>query len=107
VPAVEAVNVEEHVAVAPVPDRVHVVNVPVTPVSAIVTVPDGVIAVPGEVSVTVTLQVEPWLITTGEVQLTVVEVARRLTVSDIVAEPLPALFVAVTLTVKVPVFAYV
>ena len=79
VPAVEAVNVEEHVAVAPVPDRVHVVNVPVTPVSAIVTVPLGVIAVPSDVSVTVTLQAEPWLITTGEAQVTAVVVVRLFT----------------------------
>ena len=41
--------------------------------------PVGVIGVPGEVSVTVTVQVEPWLIATGEVQLTVVVVARLLT----------------------------
>jgi hypothetical protein len=59
VPEVDAVKVDEHVAVAPVPDRLHVVKVPVTPVSAMVTVPDGVIAVPGDVSVTVTLHVEP------------------------------------------------
>ena len=78
-PVVEAVNVEEQVAVAPVPDRVQVVNVPVTPVSAIVTVPDGVIAVPGDVSVTVTLQAEPWLITTGEAQVTAVVVVLGLT----------------------------
>ena len=75
----DAVNVEEHVAVAPVPARVHVVNVPVTPVSAIVTVPDGVIAVPGEVSVTMTLHAEPWLITTGEAQVTAVVVVLGLT----------------------------
>ena len=72
-------KVELHVAEAVVPARVHVVKVPVTPVSDRATVPVGVIAVPGEVSVTVTLHVEPWLITTGVVQLTVVVVARLLT----------------------------
>jgi hypothetical protein len=43
-------------------------------------VPEGVVDVPGEVSVTVTVHADPWLITTGVLQLTVVEVARRFTV---------------------------
>jgi hypothetical protein len=76
---VVAVNVEVHVAEAVVPDRLHVVNVPVTPVSESVTVPVGVLVVPAAVSVTVTVQVDAWLATTGVVQLTVVEVARLLT----------------------------
>ena len=59
---------------------VHVVNVPVTPLSVRPIVPVGVMNVPTEVSITVTVHVEPWLITTGEVQLTVVVVARLLTV---------------------------
>jgi len=47
------------VADAVVPARVHVLKPPlVTPVSETVTVPVGVIAVPGEVSVTVTVHVE-------------------------------------------------
>ena len=75
----EAVNVDEQVAVAPVPDNVQTVKDPVTPVSARVTVPLGVMAVPGEVSVTVTLHAEPWLITTGEAQVTAVVVARLFT----------------------------
>jgi len=79
VPAVDAVKVEVHVADAVVPARVHVVKVPVTPVSVSATVPVGVMNVPGEVSVTVTVQVDPWLTTTGVVQLTVVVVARGLT----------------------------
>ncbi len=78
-PEVDAVKVEVQVADAIVPASVQVVNDPVTPVSLRATVPVGVIAVPGEVSVTVTLHVEPWLITTGVVQLTVVVVARGLT----------------------------
>ena len=68
-----------HVADAVVPARVHVVNVPVTPVSLRVTAPVGVMNVPADVSVTVTVHVEPWLITTGVVQETVVVVTRGLT----------------------------
>lgn len=79
VPAVDAVKVDVHVAEAVVPARVHVVNVPVTPVSLRVTVPVGVVAPVAEVSVTVTLQVDPWLITTGVVQETVVVVVCGLT----------------------------
>jgi len=84
--AVVAVKVEVQVADAVVPARVHVVNVPVTPVSLRVTVPVGVMNVPAEVSVTVTLQVEPWFATTGVAQLTVVVVALGLT--TILAVPL-------------------
>ena len=55
-----AVKVEVHVAEAVVPVKVHVVNDPVTPVSVRATVPVGARNVPAvEVSVTVTLQVEP------------------------------------------------
>jgi len=79
VPEVVAVKVEVHVADAVVPAKVQVVNDPVTPVWLNATVPVGVMNVPAEESVTVTLQVEPWLITTGVVQLTVVVVARGLT----------------------------
>jgi len=73
------VNVEVQVAEAVVPARVQVVKDPVTPVWLRATVPVGVMKVPAEVSVTVTVHVEPWLITTGVVQLTVVVVARGLT----------------------------
>jgi len=73
------VKVEVQVADAVVPANVHVVKVPVTPVSVRATVPDGVMNVPGEVSATVTVHVEPWLTTTGVVQDTVVVVARLLT----------------------------
>jgi len=74
VPAVVAVKVDMHVAEAVVPARVQVVNNPVTPFSVSVTVPVGVVAPVEEVSITVTVQVEPWLTTTGVVQLTVVVV---------------------------------
>jgi len=72
VPEVDAVNVEVQVAEAVVPARVQVVKVPVTPVSLRATVPVGVMNVPAALSVTVTLQVEPWFTTTGVVQVTVV-----------------------------------
>ena len=89
VPEVDAVTVEVQVAEAVVPARVHVVNDPVTPVSLRATVPVGVTNVPAaELSVTVTLQVDPWLITTGVVQLTVVVVVRGLT--TMLAVPLEA-----------------
>jgi hypothetical protein len=81
-------KVEVHVAEAVVPLRLQVVKVPpVMPVSDRATVPVGVRNVPAvDVSVTVTVHVEPWLATTGVVQLTVVEVVRGLT--TILAVPL-------------------
>ena len=85
VPAVDAVKVELQVADAVVPASVHVVNVPVTPVSLRATVPVGVRKVPAvEVSVTVTLHVDPWPVLTGLVQLTVVVVILGLTVTLVV-----------------------
>src|SRR3979490_2413044 len=62
------------------------VNEPVAPVDVNATVPVGVVAVPGEVSVTVAVQVEAWPTTTGEVQETAVAVARRLTVMLLLPE---------------------
>ncbi len=81
VPEVVAVNVAEQVDDAVVPDSVQVVNVPASPFSLNATVPAGVTNDPAEVSVTVTLHVEPWLITAGVAQLMVVEFARRVTVT--------------------------
>ena len=73
------------VADAVVPANVHVVKEPVTPVSLRATVPVGVRNVPAvEVSVTVTVHVEAWLIATGVVQLTVVLVVRGFTVMLVV-----------------------
>ena len=64
-----------------VPDNVQVpVNALVTTLLDTVTVPDGVMNVPGEVSVTVTVHSEPWLIATGDAQETVVVVVRWVTV---------------------------
>jgi hypothetical protein len=76
---VVAVNVEMHVAEAVVPANVHVVKLPVTPVWPRDTVPVGVVAPIADVSVTVTLQVDPWLITTGLEQATVVVVGWAVT----------------------------
>ena len=56
------------------------VNVLVTTLLDTVTVPVGVMNVPGEVSVTVTVHSEPWLIATGDAQETVVVVVRWVTV---------------------------
>ena len=78
-PEVDAVKVEVQVADAVVPARVQVVKDPVTPVSLRATVPVGVTKAPTEVSVTVTVQVEPWLITTGLVHVIVVVVVRTWT----------------------------
>ena len=80
----DAVKVEVHVAEAVVPAKVQVVKDPVTPVWLKPTVPVGVMKVPAEVSVTVTLHVEPWLITTGVVHETVVVVTRGFTTTLVV-----------------------
>ena len=63
--------------------RVHVVELkdPAGPVSVKVTMPVGVMIVPVEVSVTVVVHEEAWLITTGVVQTTAVEVVRGFTVT--------------------------
>jgi hypothetical protein len=81
---VDAVKVEVHVAEDVVPASVHVVNDPVTPVSESATVPVGVVVDPVDVSVTVTVHVDAWLIATGVVQLTVVEVAIGVTTTLVV-----------------------
>jgi hypothetical protein len=86
------VNVEVHVAEAVLPARVHVVKDPVTPVSDSVKVPVGVVAIE-DVSVTVTAQVDGWLMTTGVVQLTVVVVPCGLT-TMLVVPLLPAWLVS-------------
>jgi len=56
-------------------------NEPAGPVSVKVTVPVGVMIVPGEVSLTVAVQEDAWPITTGLVQTTAVEVLRLFTVT--------------------------
>jgi len=91
VPAVDAVNVLVHVAVPAVAlaVRVQVVKVPVTPVTAKVTAPVGVMTAPVDASTTVAVQVDPWLMTTGLVQVTLVVVARLFTVTLVAALVLP------------------
>jgi hypothetical protein len=89
------VYVTEHVAVPAVALAARVqlaagVNVPVELLTK-VALPVGVITVPAEVSVTVAVQLVPWLTTMDEgVQTTVVEVVRGLTVKvNAVAVALP------------------
>jgi hypothetical protein len=79
VPVAVAVKVTEQLPDA----RAHVVELkdPAGPVSVNVTVPVGVVMVPGEVSVTVAVQDDATPTTTGLVQTTAVEVVRRLTVT--------------------------
>jgi len=91
VPAVEAVKVLVHVAVPAVAlaARVQVVKVPVTPVTAKVTAPVGVMTAPVDASTTVAVHVEPWLMTTGLVHVTLVVVARVFTVTEVAALVLP------------------
>ena len=93
-------NVEVQVAVPVVVPaaKPHVVNVLVTPEAASDIVPEGVIAVPRDVSVTVTVQAEPWLITTGEAQETLVVVVRLLIVTEVLT-PLLSVHFAVSLDV--------
>ena len=63
--------------------------VPVTIANS--TVPAGVLAVPAALSVTVAIQVEAWLMKTGVVHETAVEVVRLLTVMVLEVDgPLPA-----------------
>jgi len=64
--------------------RVHGFGVPRVPLPVTIansTVPAGVLAVPAAVSVTVAVQVEAWLMKTGVVQLTAIEVVRSVTVT--------------------------
>ena len=90
VPLAEGVNVTLQLPET----RVHGFGVPRVPVPLTIanrTVPAGVLAVPAAVSVTVAVHVEAWLMKTGVVQLTAVEVVRLLTVMVLEVDgPLPA-----------------
>jgi len=79
VPVAVAVNVTEQLPET----KAQVVELkePAGPVSVNVTVPVGVMIVPGEVSLTVAVHDEAWPTTTGLVQTTAVEVVRGLTVT--------------------------
>jgi hypothetical protein len=93
-PAAEGVNVTEHVDVPTVAlaTRVHglgVPNVPAAPALVKVTEPEGLLAPAPLVSTTVAVQVEAWLIGTDEgAQTTVVDVVRRVPVTDPLVAPL-------------------
>ncbi len=78
-PVAVAVKVTEQLPDA----RAHVVelNEPAGPVSVKVTVPVGVVTVPGDVSVTVAVHDDACPTTTGLVQTTAVEVLRLFTVT--------------------------
>src|SRR5260370_1080159 len=90
VPAAEPVNVTLQLPAT----RVHGLGVPRLPVPVTIvnsTVPAGVLAVPAAESVTVAVHVDAWLMKTGVVQLTAVDVVRRFTVIVFeVVGPLPA-----------------
>lgn len=82
------VYVTVHVAEAVVPDSAHgPLKVPVL-LEARPTVPAGVMKVPGEVSVTVTVQLDAVATVMGDVQLTLVVVVLGLTIM-LVVELLP------------------
>ncbi len=67
VPDAEGVNFTPQLAVEPFPTKVQLVTLklPVTPVSVKVTGPLGVVAPSVEVSVTVAVHVDDWLVRTG------------------------------------------
>jgi len=79
VPVAVAVNVTEQLPETNA--QVVELKEPAGPVSVNVTVPVGVMIVPGEVSLTVAVQDDAWFTTTGLVQTTAVEVVRTLTVT--------------------------
>jgi hypothetical protein len=87
VPVVIAVKVTEQLPET----RVQVAELkdPAAPVSVKLTLPDGMITVPGEVSDTVAVQDEAWLTTTGLEQTKEVEVVRGFTVILAAALVLP------------------
>ena len=93
-PAALGVNVTEHVEVPTVAlaTRLHglgVPNVPAAPVLVKVTEPVGLLAPAPLVSTTVAVHVEAWLIGTDPgLQVTVVDVVRRVPVTDPLVAPL-------------------
>ena len=85
-PEADGVKLALHVAVPVAPGtrlQVLEVKLPEAPAGVKVTVPAGVTFVPAvDVSVTVAVQVDISFTTTGLAQLTVVEVERKVTVTD-------------------------
>jgi hypothetical protein len=91
VPAALGVKVTEHV---PVADNVQLgaLKVPARPLAVNPTEPPGVVPPTPLVSATVTVQVDGWLMATVPgLQTTVVEVVRRVEVTDPFVAPLLAL----------------
>jgi hypothetical protein len=89
----------------PTVTRVHGLGAAKLPAAGVekVTEPAGAVAPTPLMSETVAVHEIGWLIATeAGVHDTLVEVVRLFTVSDIVAKPVPALLVAVTLTVNAP-----
>ena len=78
VPVAVGVNVTEQLPLTN--EQLGALNDPATPALVKLTVPVGVVVGAGEASVTVAVQVEPWLTTTGEVHDTAVALLRLLTV---------------------------
>jgi hypothetical protein len=93
-PAALGVKLTEHVEVPTVAlaTRVHGLgapNAPAAPVEVKVTEPEGLLAPAPLVSTTVAVHVEAWLIgTEAGLQVTVVDVVRRVPVTDPLAAPL-------------------
>ena len=87
VPVAIAVKVTEHLPET----RVQVAELkdPAAPVSVKLTLPVGVIDVPGDVSDTVAVHEEAWFTTTGPEQFNTVEVVRGFTVTLVAALVLP------------------
>jgi hypothetical protein len=107
VPAALGVNVTEQVPVANV--QLGALNVPARPVAVKPTEPPGVVAPAPFVSATVAVQVEAWPIGTDDgAQTTVVEVVRRVPITEPLVAPLLALPAwTVSLAVYVPVMTAV
>jgi hypothetical protein len=90
VPAALGVNVTEHAPETNV--QLGALNVPARPLAVKPTEPAGVVAPAPLVSATVAVHVEGWLIGTDEAaHTTVVEVVRRVAVTEPLVAPLLAL----------------
>jgi len=89
VPTDEGVKVTEHLPALSV--QGEMVNVPLTPATPKLTVPDGVLAVPPDASVTVAVQVVTLLTTiVAGAHTTLVVVCRSVIVTVVDVGPLPA-----------------
>jgi hypothetical protein len=90
VPAALGVNVTEHVPAVSV--QLAALNAPARPLAVKPTDPPGVVPPTPLVSATVAVHVEGWLIATGEgLQTTVVEVVRKMPITEPLVAPALAL----------------